>query len=289
MHYEGTIIRPPSEAFSIILQVTVGCSHDKCTFCGTYKGVRFRLKEEAIIEEDLEFAARYCRRQNRVFLADGDVLSLPRHRLLDLFSRVRTHLPWVRRISLYGNERSIRGKSEQDLRALKEAGLDRVYMGLESGHDQTLAVIRKGASAEAMVRAGRKVRASGLFLSVTVLLGIAGDQGSLAHAEATGRVLTAMAPSQIGVLSLMLLPNTDLYRDAQAGRFTLPSPRGLLRELRTIIDHIDLDRVQLQSNHASNHLAIDCRLSRDKAAVLARIDRALQGEIPLKPEYLRGL
>jgi radical SAM superfamily enzyme YgiQ (UPF0313 family) len=289
MHYEGNVIRPPSEAHSIILQVTVGCSHNKCTFCGTYKDVRFRLKEDHLIEEDLAFAGRYCRRQSRVFLADGDVLSLPQHRLLDLFARVRAQLPWVRRISLYGNERSIRGKSEGDLRALKEAGLDRVYMGLESGHDPTLAAIRKGAKAEAMVRAGRKVRAAGLFLSVTVLLGIAGTENSLAHAEATGRVLTAMTPSQIGVLSLMLLPNTDLYRDAEAGRFTLPSPRGLLLELRTMIDHLDLDRVQLQSNHASNYLAIDCRLSRDKAAVLARIDRALQGEIALKPEHLRAL
>jgi radical SAM superfamily enzyme YgiQ (UPF0313 family) len=289
MHYEGNVIRPPSEADSIILQVTVGCSHNKCTFCGAYKDVRFRLKEEEIIEEDLAFAGRYCLRQSRVFLADGDVLSLPQHRLLALFARVRTHLPWVRRISLYGNERSIRGKSEGDLRELKQAGLDRVYMGLESGHDPTLAAIRKGADAGAMVQAGRKVREAGLFLSVTVLLGIGGTEDSLAHAAATGRVLTAMAPSQIGVLSLMLLPNTDLYRAAEAGRFRLPGSRGLLQELRTMIEHIDLDRVQLQSNHASNYLALDCRLSRDKAAVLARLDRALQGEIPLKPEYLRAL
>lgn len=289
MHYEGNVIRPPSEANSIILQVTVGCSHNRCTFCGAYKDVQFRLKEEELIEEDLAFAARYCRRQNRVFLADGDVLSLPQHRLLALFARVQAHLPWVRRISLYGNERSIRGKSEQDLRELKAAGLDRVYLGLESGHDPILAAIRKGANTEALIRAGRKVRAAGLFLSVTVLLGIAGTGGSQTHAAATGRVLTAMAPNQIGVLSLMLLPNTELYREAEAGRFRLPGPEGLLRELRTMVSQIELDRVQLQSNHASNYLALDCRLSRDKEKVLALIDQALAGEIHLKEEHLRAL
>jgi radical SAM superfamily enzyme YgiQ (UPF0313 family) len=289
MHYEGNVIRPPSEANSIILQVTVGCSHNKCTFCGTYKDVRFRLKEEELVAEDLAFAARYCRRQNRVFLADGDVLSLPQHRLLALFAMVRSHLPWVRRISLYGNERSIRGKSERDLQELKAAGLDRVYMGLESGHDPTLAAIRKGADSEALIRAGRKVRAAGLFLSVTVLLGIAGAEDSQVHAAATGRALTAMAPSQIGVLSLMLLPNTELYREAAAGRFELPDSYGLLQELRTMISHIELDRVQLQSNHASNYLALDCRLSRDKEKVLSRINQALDGKIRLKEEHLRAL
>lgn len=289
MHYEGNVIRPPSEANSIILQVTVGCSHNKCTFCGTYKDVRFRLKEKEVVEEDLAFAARYCRRQNRVFLADGDALSLPQHRLLTLFAKVRDHLPWVRRISLYGNERSIRGKSQRDLRELKSAGLDRVYMGLESGHDLTLVAIRKGADSEALIQAGRRVRAAGLFLSVTVLLGIAGTESSQAHAAATGRVLTAMAPNQIGVLSLMLLPNTELYREAAAGRFQLPDPYGLLQELRTMIAHIELNRVQLQSNHASNYLSLDCRLSRDKEKVLAQIDQALDGKIHLKEEHRRAL
>jgi radical SAM superfamily enzyme YgiQ (UPF0313 family) len=289
MHYEGNIIRPPSEAHSIILQVTVGCSHNRCTFCGTYRDVRFRLKEEDPIAADLEFAATHCHRQKRVFLADGDVLVLPQRRLVALFSRVRGKLPWVNRISLYANAKSIRHKSPTELRELKQLGLDRVYLGLESGHDLTLAAIRKGADAGELIAAGRKVREAGLFLSVTVLLGIAGISASGAHAQATGRVLTAIAPSQIGVLTLMLLPNTDLYLQERAGVFKMPSSHMLLEELKIMVQHIELDRVQFQANHASNYLSIDSRLARDKEEILSRIEQALQGRIHLKEESLRAL
>ena len=289
MQYEGTVIRPPSEADSIILQVTVGCSHNRCTFCGAYKDEPFRIKDAATVEEDLAFAASYCRRQKRVFLADGDVLILPQHRLVALLARIRAQLPWVRRVSLYGNAKSIRSKTLDELRELKGLGLDRVYLGLESGHDPTLIAIRKGADSEQMIAAGRRVREAGLFLSVTVLLGIAGETDSQAHAQATGRVLSHMAPNQIAALSLMLLPNTPLYRDEQAGRFRLPSPAGLLAELRTLVAHIDLDRAQFQSNHASNYLPINARLGRDKDPVLAMIDAALAGEIALTPEQYRRL
>ncbi len=289
VHYEGTVIRPPSEADSIILQVTVGCSHNRCTFCGTYKDEPFRIKDAATVEEDLAFAASFCRRQQRVFLADGDVLILPQHRLVALLGRIRELLPWVRRVSLYGNAKSIRAKSVAELRELKTLGLDRVYLGLESGHDPTLTAILKGADSEKMIAAGRRVREAGLFLSVTVLLGVAGAEHSQAHAQATGRVLSRMAPNQIAALSLMLLPNTPLYRDEQAGRFRLPSPAGLLAELRTIVAHLDLDRVQFQSNHASNYLPINARLSRDREAVLNMIDAALAGTLPLTPEHHRRL
>jgi radical SAM superfamily enzyme YgiQ (UPF0313 family) len=171
MDYQGKhLIRPPSEADSIILQVTVGCSHNKCTFCGTYKGERFRLKPDEIIEADLQFAARYCRRQHRIFLADGDVLVLPQKKLRQLFLDINEKLPWVNRVSLYGNEKSIRLKSVSELQELKELGLNRVYLGLESGSDPVLAAIIKGADSRAMIEAGRKIRQAGLFLSVTVLL-----------------------------------------------------------------------------------------------------------------------
>ncbi|MEW6501966.1 MAG: radical SAM protein [Thermodesulfobacteriota bacterium] len=290
MHYEGEhIIRPPSEANSIILQVTVGCSHNRCTFCGTYKAERFRLKDEATVTEDLAFAARYCRRQSRLFLADGDVLILPQQRLVSLLTAIRNELPWVNRVSLYGNAKAIRNKSHAELRELKQLGLDRVYMGLESGHDPTLTAIRKGADSARMIAAGQKVREAGLFLSVTALLGIAGEAESLTHAEATGRVLSAMAPNQIGILTLMLLPNTPLFTEAEAGRFRLPDQTGLLRELRVMVEHLDLARGQLMSNHASNYLPINARLPKDKAAVLATIDQALTGGVRLKPEYLRAL
>jgi len=289
MHYEGTVIRPPSEAHSIILQVTVGCSHNKCTFCGAYKDTRFRIKDEEIIDADIDFAARYCKRQNRVFLADGDVLILPQPRLVGLLQKISAQLPWVNRVSLYGNARSINSKNTEQLKELRELGLDRIFMGLESGHDPTLEKIRKGSDSRAMIRAANRVGAADIFLSVTVLLGIAGDAHSLEHAEATGRVLTAMQPNQIAVLTLMLLENTPLYRSFQAGRFTFPSRDGLFRELRTMVENIDLDRVQFQANHASNYLPINARLRRDKDMILGHIDEALAGGVALVPESCRAL
>ncbi|OGR03451.1 MAG: radical SAM protein [Deltaproteobacteria bacterium RIFOXYD12_FULL_50_9] len=289
MHYEGTIIRPPSEADSIILQVTVGCSYNRCTFCGTYKDVEFRIKDQETIEQDLDFAARYCRKLKRVFLADGDVLSLPQPKLLNLFALIKERLPWISRISLYANARSLRAKSVDDLRKLKSSGLARIYLGLESGHDATLQAIRKGADAAIMIAAGRKAREAEIFLSVTVLLGIAGSSLSQEHAKDTGKVLTAMEPNHIGVLTLMLLENTPLYELFGQGVFQLPDQMGLLAELYTMVDNIHLDRVLFHSNHASNYLPIDCRLSRDREKVLATIANAISGNVPLVPEFRRAL
>ncbi|MCK4839817.1 MAG: radical SAM protein [Desulfobulbaceae bacterium] len=289
MNYEGNVIRPPSEANSIILQITVGCSHNKCAFCVTYRGELFRLKDERIIEKDLEFAAHYCQRQKRVFLADGDVLSLPQQKLVAIFTEIRDRLPWVNRISLYGNAKNILRKSAQELRQLKDLGLARVYMGLESGHDPTLLAINKGADSAQMIKAGRLIRAAGLFLSVTVLLGVAGRKNSAAHARATGQVISAMSPNQVGVLTLMLLPGTPLYEQAEKGEFVMPDQAGFLRELYLIVENIELERLQFQSNHASNYLPINCRLPRDRQPVLSAIAKALNGEITLKPEHLRAL
>lgn len=289
MHYEGNLIRPPSEADSIILQVTVGCSHNRCTFCGTYRGELFRIKDELIIDADLDFAARYCRRQSRVFLADGDVLSLPQKRLVALFSKIRKKLPWIKRISLYANAKNGLRKSLADLEELKGWGLDRVYLGLESGHDPTLLAISKGVTVAEQVRFGRLVREAGLFLSVTVLLGISGRENSLAHAIDTGRAISAMQPSQVGILTLMLLPNTPLYGQAGRGEFTLPDREGMLKELYHLVENIEVERLQLQTNHASNYLPISCRLPKDKGEVLDSIRLALSGGIALKPEHLRAL
>ena len=289
MHYEGNIIRPPAEALSIILQVTVGCSHNKCTFCGAYKGVEFRIKDQSIIREDLEFARQYCQRQKRVFLTDGDVLILPQKKLVYLFKKIREMVPWVNRISLYGNTKSIKSKTVAQLKELKRLGLDRVYMGLETGHDRILTAIRKGADSKSMIKAGRNVRESGIFLCVTVLLGIGGIDLSIIHAEATGQVLTLMVPNQISVLTLMLLENTPLYSDYQKGIFHMPDTNGMLKELKVLVSNIHADHVQFQSNHASNYLPIKGRLSRDKKHILDLIDQAISGKIGLKPEHMRAL
>ncbi|MBV5306221.1 MAG: radical SAM protein [Desulfobulbaceae bacterium] len=291
MNYDGNIIRPPSEADSIILQVTVGCSHNRCTFCGAYKdeNKKFRIRTDEEIAENIAFAARYCTRQHKVFLADGDALILSQKRLVPLFSRIRQELPQVRRISLYGNAKAIRSKSLEELRELKSLGLDRIYMGLESGDDTILSQIQKGETADSMIRAGRKVAEAGIFLSVTVLLGLGGLELSHRHAVATGRVLTEMAPRQIAALTLMPMAGTPLGDALKDGSFQLPDAAAMLKELQEMLTSINCDKVQFMANHASNYLPISGRLGRDKDAILRTIDRALNGGIALTPEAYRAL
>jgi radical SAM superfamily enzyme YgiQ (UPF0313 family) len=289
MHYEGNIIRPPSEANSILLQVTVGCSRNKCTFCGTYAGERFRIKPDAIIMEDIAFATRHCRRQRRLFLCDGDALIIPQKRLRVILSEIRRQLPWVTRVGAYANAKSLKMKSEEELTELKSLGLGILYMGLESGDDVTLKRIKKGATADTMIAEAGKARRAGMKLSVTVLLGIAGKERSDAHAKATGRVISAIDPEYVGALSLMLIPGTPLYQDWQDGRFVLPEPEEMLSELRTMIAHTEVSRGLFHANHASNYLPIKARLPKEKEKTLALIDEALAGKVSLKPEWMRAL
>ena len=289
MHYEGNIIRPPSEANSILLQVTVGCSRNKCTFCGTYRGERFRIKPDEIILADIAFAARHCRRQRRVFLCDGDALVIPQRRLVHILEEIRRQLPWVTRVGAYANAKALDMKTPEELEALRSLGLGILYMGLESGDDVTLKRINKGATAAHMVRMGRKAIDAGFKLSVTVLLGIAGRERSQIHAAATGDALSAMDPHYVGALTLMLIPGTPLHDDYVNGRFELIGPREMLAELRTMLAHTELSRGLFHANHASNYLPIKARLPRDKQQTLALIDQALAGEVALKPEYLRAL
>ncbi len=289
MQYEGNIIRPPSEANSIILQATVGCSHNACSFCGAYRNKRFYIKDKAIILEDLEFAAKYCLRQKTLFLADGNGLAIPQTELQNLLELIKERLQNVRRVSLYANSNDILKRSAEELIALKDLGLGRIYMGLESGHDLVLRNICKDADSKKMIQAGRRVREAGIFLSVTVLLGIGGTDLSQEHAQATADVLNLMEPSQIAVLTLMLLDNTPLGREYNKGRFRLPGQEGLLKELRTMLVNLDLEKAQFQSNHASNYLALEGRLPRDKKKFIALVDQAIDGAIALKPESLRAL
>jgi radical SAM superfamily enzyme YgiQ (UPF0313 family) len=289
MHYEGYCIRPPSEANSILLQVTVGCSHNKCTFCGSYKEKRFRIKDDSTILSDILFASKYMRGQDRVFLMDGDALIIPQKRLMWILDRIKEHLPWVRRVGVYANAKSLRKKSLDELIQLRENGLGIVYLGVESGDDEVLKSVNKRADAQNLIDMGRKVREAGIKLSVTVLLGIAGRERSLEHARATGKLLSAMDPNYVGALTVMLIPGTPLYEDYTSGKFHLPAERELLIELREMIAHTHLTMGLFFSNHASNYLPIRARLPRGKEEALSLIDSALRGEIPLKPEWMRAL
>jgi len=289
MHYEGTCIRPPSEANSILLQATVGCSHNKCTFCGTYKEKRFRIKDNDVILSDILYASRYMKHLDRLFIMDGDALIIPYPRLKWILEMVREHLPQVRRVGVYANSKGIRLKSEEELRELRDLGLGIGYFGVETGDDQTLEAIRKGANAQRLLDMGLKVKRAGIQLSVTVLLGIAGAERSLIHAKATGELLSAMDPDYVGALTLMIIPGTPLEDDLAAGRFQLPDNEGMLRELREMIASTGLSRGLFFSNHASNYLPVKVRYPQGKEQALHLIDMALEGKVGLRPEWLRAL
>ena len=289
MEYLGDIIRPPSEAFSIILQATTGCSHNRCTFCGAYRDKPFAIKSMTKIEQDLDFAAAWCGRQQTLFLADGDALALPRTQMETLLGLIRQKLPWVRRVSTYATCQNLGALSDEALRSYREMGLGRLYLGLESGHDPTLKAVAKGADSAQMIEAGQRARAAGLFVSVTCLLGIAGPDQSLAHAAATAETLNRMQPHQIAVLTLMVLPGTPLSRQMANGRFRLPDQGQLFLELRALVAGLGPHRAQFHANHASNYFVLEGRLPRDRQRLLATIDQALAGLVPLKPEPHRAL
>jgi len=289
MHYEGMCIRPPSEAYSILLQVTLGCSHNKCSFCGTYKDKRFTIKDDKIILSDILFASKVMKRQDKAFLMDGDALIIPQKRLMWILDRINEHLPWVKRVGAYANAKSIKMKTPDELVRLRENGLGILYYGVETGDDELRKRITKGSDAKTCIEMGRKVKEAGINLSVTVLLGIAGKEGSLKHAKATGELLSAMDPDFVGALTVMLIPGTPLYEDFTSGHFELPDQRGLLTELREMIRHTHLSRGLFYSNHASNYLPVKARLPRGKQDALDLIDRALQGDVGLRPEWMRAL
>jgi radical SAM superfamily enzyme YgiQ (UPF0313 family) len=288
MHYEGNCIRPPPEAYSILLQVTLGCSHNRCTFCGTYRDKPFRIKDDDIILGDILFASRYMKRQDRVFLMDGDALIIPQERLVRIIDWIREHLPWVGGIGSYANTKSVGRKSPEELLDLRKRGVDRIYLGVESGDDEIRERMNKGSTAARCLEMGRKIKDAGMHLTATVLLGIAGRQDSLRHARATGELLTAMDPDHVAALTVIPVPGTPFYEDLRRGAAEIPDERGMLLEMKEMLAHTDLNGGVFASNHASNYLSVRVRLPREKQAGLDAIDGALSGKIGLKPEWMRA-
>jgi radical SAM superfamily enzyme YgiQ (UPF0313 family) len=289
MHYEGYCIRPPSEADSILLQVSLGCSHNRCTFCGSYRDKPFGVKEDAVIKSDILYASRHMQDEDRVFLMDGDALIIPQRKLVWILEQIKTHLPWVKRVGAYANVKGIRRKSLEELKELRNLNLGILYYGVETGDDEIREAIQKGSTADVCIAMGRRVKEAGIMLSVTVLIGIGGTDLSLRHAKATGELLSAMNPDYVGALTLMLVPGTPLYDDYLSGKLIIPDEAGMLRELREMIAHTNVTNGYFFANHASNYLPIKAHLPIDKKKALERIDAALRGEIGLKPEWMRAL
>ena len=291
MKYEGMIFRPPSEANSLILQVTVGCSYNRCTFCGAYREKSFRVKSFDEVKNDIDEVSSYGTRVPRVFLADGDALVLPQKELVQILDYLKLKLSGVERIGIYANAKDILKKDREELQNLKELGLGIIYLGLESGNPEVLQRIKKNATVDQMIRAADRVKESGILLSVTVLLGIGGVEGSQAHAEDTGTVLSKMDPDFVGALSLIVVPGTPIEKEIETGQWVLPTPFGLIEELKTMIAHCEFSHCFFASNHASNYLPLKIQLPEQKEEALRRIREVLQLKDPalLRPEFMRAL
>lgn len=290
MKYEGMIIRPPSEAASLLVQVTVGCSHNKCTFCRAYKEKKFRIKTDAEIEEDIIEASHY-RRIDKVFLCDGDALIIPQERLKGILLKIKDNIRGLQRIGVYANAKSILRKSVADLVELREAGLGIIYLGIESGNDEVLKRVQKGSDRAKMLEAGRRVKEAGIALSATVLLGIAGVEQSREHALDTAKLLTEIDPDFVGALTVMVVPGTPLYEEQMSGSFRLPGKFGLIAELGIMIANSEFTNCFFTSNHASNYLPVRAKLPEEKEQVLSLIENVIRIGDPgiLKPEFLRAL
>jgi radical SAM superfamily enzyme YgiQ (UPF0313 family) len=291
MKYEGMIFRPPSEAESLILQVTVGCSHNRCTFCGAYREKSFRVKSFEEVKEDIDEVLPYGPQIEKVFLADGNALAIQQDDLLRILDYLKAHLSGIRRVGLYANAKDILRKDLEDLKKLRAMGLGILYLGLESGHPEVLKRIKKNGTVDQLVRAAQRVKDSGILLSVTVILGIGGEEYSLAHAEETGKVLSKMDPDFVGALSLMIVPGTPIEKEIETGKLVLPTPFGMIQELEKMIENFHVTNCFFASNHASNYLPLRVRLPEEREQALRRIREVLRRKDPalLKPEYLRAL
>ncbi len=289
MRYEGRIYRPPSEADALIVQATIGCSWNHCTYCDMYREKSFRVRDLEGTLADLENAARAVGPDvEKIFVADGDALVLPMDHWRPILARARALFPNLRRVSCYAMARNVTEKSEAALRELREAGLTTFYIGPESGDDVTLKRIAKGDDAAAHVLAAQRAHAAGIALSVIALLGIAGDRSD-EHARATAALVTAMNPSYFAALTVTIVPGTPLAQLHAKGRFEVPPVPALLRELRTMIDLARPDDAIFRTNHASNYLPLAGRLPRDRERIVGVIDAALEGKVRLRGEGARGL
>ena len=289
MRYFGRVFRPPSEAYSLIVQVTYGCSHNTCAFCSMYKEKRFALRPLEEILEDFRMARQRYRHVDKVFLADEDALVRKASELYTILDTIRELFPECQRVTSYASPSSIRIRTDEELQTLRAKGLTMVYMGLESGSDAVLKRMRKGHMSEEIVAMGQKVGRNGMALSVTAITGLGGPELLNEHAIETAKAFNAMNPEYIGMLTLMVEEETPLYDWVHDGSFKLLTQPQVLEETRLLVEHLDSPGSVFRMNHASNYLVLKGTLNGDQAAMLAEIDRAEHDLSRLRPESWRGL
>ncbi|MCB9881611.1 MAG: radical SAM protein [Planctomycetes bacterium] len=290
MPYEGRIYRPPSEADSLILQATIGCSWNKCVYCDMYRDKEFRVRPLEETLAHITAAGRFHRKQVRkVFIADGDALVLDLEHWIRILDACREAFPDLRRVSSYAWAQNVLEKSQEDLATLREHGLSLVYIGPESGDEVTLKRLGKGATFDDHVKAADRLRAAGIEQSVIFLLGAGGTARSVEHARASARLATVMDPKFLSALTLTVVPGTPIARAQQKGIYELPQVAELLAELRTFVAEASPTDAIFRTNHASNYLPVQGRLPRDRDAIVRVLDDALSGRIALRSEWMRGL
>lgn len=283
------VIRPPAEADSFLLQVTLGCSADHCSFCGAYKMKPFRAKDPAEIFSDIERYARRYPGTRRVFLMDGDALVLGNGKLVPVLEKLEQVFPRLSRVSAYANGSNITRKSDEELAELCAHKLSLIYMGLESGSQLVLDRCKKTSSAEEMIRAVQRAERSGIRSSVIVLLGLGGKKYSAEHVSGTIEALNRMQPRYLSFLSLMVIPGTPLAAEVLRGDFAELGPVELLKEAYEMIRGLELRRTVFRSDHASNYLALEGTFPKDKPVLLKALEAALGGKTMLRPDFSRGL
>lgn len=289
MKYEGIVYRPPSEAYSLIIQVTIGCSQNHCAFCSMYKTKQFRIRSTDEIIDDFMEAREMYPKIEKIFLADGDALICPVQDLEMILKLIRKKFPECRQVTCYASPKSILLKKTDELKRLCQLGLSMVYMGLESGSDKVLEYMKKGADPKEMIKAAEKIHNAGIRLSVTAISGLGGKKWWKEHAVETGKVLSEMKPEYAGLLTLMIEEGVPLEQEIKSGRFQLMNPYEILIETREMLEHMDCPGCIFRSNHASNYISLRGTLNKDKEKLIKQLDQAVSGSAHLKSEWMRML
>ena len=292
MRYDSDLLyRPPGEWKSYLLQCTIGCSNNQCTFCGMYKEKKFRIRPTEEILEDIDMArAYYGPGLQRVFLMDGDAIIIKTEDLLRILRKLYDTFPALEKVTLYAGPRSTLSKTPEELKALHDAGLSRAYLGVESGSDAVLKFIHKGVNAQQMLQAGQRLVEAGIDLWVTIILGITGEGGDWKeHILSTAKIINEMKPRHLSAMTFAPAKGTPLGDDVLAGRFKVYGPDQILEECRLLIQHLDVDPLHFTSNHASNYLPLKGSLPQDREKFLSLIDQALEGKIRLRKTLNRGI
>ncbi len=290
MRYEGDIYRPPSEAYSLLIQVTIGCSHNKCTFCSMFKDKRFRVRDVKEVIEDLEMARRTYRKVERIFLCDGDALCLSTEKLLVILNKIRELFPECQRVSVYGSAKDVLRKTPEELVTLRDAGIGMIYLGAESGSQKVLDAVCKGVTREQMIESVRKIEDAGIPASVTFISGLAGKEGWEEHAIETGTMISEMNASYVGLLTLMLDFRAPITGQIDRGELTLLSGEEVVAETYLLLKHANPTRpCVFRSNHASNYVSLRGNLPADKPRMMEQLQRAMEDTGLLKDERFRML